>query len=151
MCLSRCTLMLYILGFLGLLSPGFIISNIYFIATKNSDLQVAGNLNIGVILGLIGYIMLLISLIYQCECCGEQPVLLLTYLFFLFTLVYNVNLLVMANPDLINNLRVYHADSYNFYIIFFVSLFITNGLLTMYYFMTCKEKRDEANTYSELA
>ena len=143
--------MLYILGFLGLLSPGFIISNIYFIATKNSDLQVAGNLNIGVILGLIGYIMLLISLIYQCECCGEQPVLLLTCLFFLFTLVYNVNLLVMANPDLINNLRVYHADSYNFYIIFFVSLFITNGLLTMYYFMTCKEKRDEANTYSELA
>ena len=151
MCLSRCTLMLYILGFLGLLSPGFIISNIYFIATKNSDLQVAGNLNIGVILGLIGYIMLLISLIYQCECCGVQPVLLLTYLFFLFTLVYNVNLLVMANPDIINNLRVYHADSYNFYIIFFVSLFITNGLLTMYYFMTCKEKRDEANTYSELA
>ena len=151
MCLSRCTLMIYILGFLGLLSPGFIISNIYFIATKNNDLQVAGNLNVGVILGLAGYVMLLISLIYQCECCGKQPVLFLTYMFFIFTLVYNVNLLASADPDLINNLRVYHVDSYNFYIVFFVSLFITNGLLTMYYFMTCKEKRDEANTYTELA
>ena len=56
--------MFYILGILGLLSPGFIISNIYFIATKNNDLHLAGNLNVGVILGLAAYSMLLISLIY---------------------------------------------------------------------------------------
>jgi len=142
--------MFYILGILGLLSPGFIISNIYFIATKNNDLHLAGNLNVGVILGLASYSMLLISLIYQCEFCGKQPLLFLTYLFFLFTLVYNINLLALADPELINNLRVYHGDSYNFYIIFFVSLFITNGLLTMYYFMDCKERRDEANTYTEI-
>jgi hypothetical protein len=142
--------MFYILGILGLLSPGFIISNIYFIATKNNDLHLAGNLNVGVILGLASYSMLLISLIYQCEFCGKQPLLFLTYLFFLFTLVYNINLLALADPELINNLRVYHGDSYNFYIIFFVSLFITNGLLTMYYFMDCKDRRDEANTYTEI-
>lgn len=150
MCFNRCSLMFYILGILGLLSPGFIISNIYFIATKNNDLHLAGNLNVGVILGLAAYSMLLISLIYQCEFCGKQPLLFLTYLFFLFTLVYNINLLALADPELINNLRVYHGDSYNFYIIFFVSLFITNGLLTMYYFMDCKDRRDEANTYTEI-
>ena len=61
MCVNNCTYVLYILGFLGLLSPSFIISNIYFIATKNSDLQLAGNLNVGVILGLVAYIALFTS------------------------------------------------------------------------------------------
>ena len=150
MCLNRCTLMLYILGFLGLLSPGFIISNIYFIATKNNDLQLAGNLNVGVIFGLVAYIMLLFSIVYQSECCGTKPVLFVSYMFFLFTLIYNINLLVAADPELINNLRVYHVDSYNFYMAYFVSLFLTTLLLTMYYFLTCREKRDEANTYTEI-
>ena len=150
MCINNCTYMIYILGFLGLLSPGFIISNIYFIATKNSDLQLAGNLNVGVILGLAAYILLLMSLFYQSECCGTKPVLLFSYLFSIFTLIYNISLLCAADPVLINNLRVYHNDSYNFYIAFFVSLFVTTLLLTMYYFMTCRDARDEANTYQQI-
>lgn len=150
MCINNCTYMLYILGFLGLLSPSFIISNIYFIATKNNDLYLAGNLNIGVILGLIAYIMLFLSILYQSECCGTKPVLFITYVFFLFTLIYNISLLSSANPDLINNLRIYHHDSYNFYIAFFVSLFLSTLLLTMYYFINCREKRDEINTYTEI-
>lgn len=150
MCVNNCTYVLYILGFLGLLSPSFIISNIYFIATKNSDLQLAGNLNVGVILGLVAYIALFTSIIYQSECCGTKPLLLITYILFLFTLVYNISLLCSADPAMINNLRVYHLDSYNFYIAFFVSLFLSNLLLTMYYFIKCRDTRDEVNTYREI-
>ena len=150
MCLSNCSYMLYILAFLGLLSPSFIISSIYYIATKNSDLHLAGNLNVGVILGIAAYSLLFLSIIYQSECCGTKPVLLLSYVFFLFTLIYNINLLSIADPALINNLRVYHVDSYNFYIAFFVSLFLSTLLLTMYYFMKFRDARDEAITYEEI-
>jgi hypothetical protein len=142
--------MLYILAFLGLLSPSFIISNIYFIATKNNDLHIAGNLNIGVILGIAAYTLLFLSIVYQSECCGTKPVLLISYVFFIFTLIYNINLLSVADPSLINNLRVYHIDSYNFYIAFFVSLFVTTLLLTVYYFMKLRDARDESNTYEQI-
>ena len=150
MCLSNCSYKLYILAFLGLLSPSFIISSLYFSATKNSDLHLAGKLNVGVILGIAAYSLLFLSIIYQSECCGTKPVLLLSYVFFLFTLIYNINLLSIADPALINNLRVYHVDSYNFYIAFFVSLFLSTLLLTMYYFMKFRDARDEANTYEEI-
>ena len=76
---------------------------------------ITGNLNVGVILGIAAYSLLFLSIIYQSECCGTKPVLLLSYIFFLFTLIYNINLLSVADPALINNLRVYHVDSYNFY------------------------------------
>ncbi len=150
MCINNCTYMLYILAFLGLLSPSFIVSSIYFVATKNNDLHIAGNLNVGVILGIAAYSLLFLSIIYQSECCGTKPVLLLSYLFFIFTLIYNINLLTVADPALINNLRVYHIDSYNFYIAFFVSLFLTTLLLTMYYFIIARDTRDEVNTYQQI-
>lgn len=150
MCINNCTYMLYILAFLGLLSPSFIVSSIYFVATKNNDLHIAGNLNVGVILGIAAYSLLFLSIIYQSECCGTKPVLLISYIFFIFTLIYNINLLSVADPALINNLRVYHIDSYNFYIAFFVSLFLTTLLLTMYYFIKARDTRDEVNTYQQI-
>ena len=123
MCLSNCSYMIYILAFLGLLSPSFIISSIYYIATKNSDLHLAGNLNVGVILGIAAYSLLFLSIIYQSECCGTKPVLLLSYIFFLFTLIYNINLLSVADPALINNLR--DIMLILTFLAFFVSLFLS--------------------------